>query len=310
VPQLEGSYEEMPANIIDYAKRDRRWSQGNLQHGRVLGLPGLKTMSRLHLFMGVTSYLMSPLWLLLLALSTADAIERAVVAPVYWKPGFNLFPKWPISPDFQIHLLLAITLGTLFLPKLLGLLLVVFDRAKRRAFGGLGALLASVLLETVFSTLVAPVMMLFQTVFVGATLAGRVVQWDPQPRDDRGVSWREAFSRHAGQTMLSAVWGALVLWIVPGFIYWLLPILTGLLTAIPVSVWSSRIGWGRAAGRAGLFLTPEETRPASELRAVRSALAEGPDLVHGSAVDPATLVPSESGIEMRHLDWNDRHAAA
>src|SRR5260221_1670634 len=36
VPELEGSYEELPANVIDYAKRDRRWCQGNLQHARLL----------------------------------------------------------------------------------------------------------------------------------------------------------------------------------------------------------------------------------------------------------------------------------
>ena len=29
---LEGSYEEVPCNIIDYAKGDRRWVQGNIQH--------------------------------------------------------------------------------------------------------------------------------------------------------------------------------------------------------------------------------------------------------------------------------------
>jgi hypothetical protein len=29
---LEGSYEEIPPTLIDYAKRDRRWCQGNLQH--------------------------------------------------------------------------------------------------------------------------------------------------------------------------------------------------------------------------------------------------------------------------------------
>jgi membrane glycosyltransferase len=46
VPELGGSYEEMPANVIDYAKRDRRWSQGNMQHGRLLHMPGLTSMSR------------------------------------------------------------------------------------------------------------------------------------------------------------------------------------------------------------------------------------------------------------------------
>src|SRR5256885_15825894 len=39
LPELIGSWEAMPANLIDYAARDRRWTQGNLQHARVLGSP-------------------------------------------------------------------------------------------------------------------------------------------------------------------------------------------------------------------------------------------------------------------------------
>ena len=33
---LEGSYEEGPQGIIESAQRDRRWCQGNLQHGMLL----------------------------------------------------------------------------------------------------------------------------------------------------------------------------------------------------------------------------------------------------------------------------------
>jgi len=311
VPQLRGSYEELPANVIDYAKRDRRWSQGNLQHGRLLRFPGLKSISRLHLFMGVTSYIMSPVWLLLLSLSTADAIQRALTKPVYWKPGFNMFPAWPISPDFEMHLLLAITVATLFLPKLLGLLLVMFNRRERRRFGGIGCLVASMLLETIFSTLIAPVMMLFQTSFLLLTVRGRIVKWETQPRDDRGVAWREALARHWGHSLLALLWGGLVLWIVPGFLPWLLPVLTGLLVAAPVSAWSSRTALGQAAKRVGLFLTPEETAPPSELRRVRHALERGrgllaADMSTAPAVErPASirLVPAEHGLEMPHLAW-------
>ena len=36
LPSIGGSYEEVPANILDYAKRDRRWTQGSLQHLRLL----------------------------------------------------------------------------------------------------------------------------------------------------------------------------------------------------------------------------------------------------------------------------------
>ena len=55
--------------MIDYAVRDRRWLQGNLQHAKLLRTPGLHWMSRLHLGMGIFSYLSSPLWLALLLLS-------------------------------------------------------------------------------------------------------------------------------------------------------------------------------------------------------------------------------------------------
>ncbi len=36
---LEGSFEEAPESILDFAKRDRRWCQGNLQHARLLLAP-------------------------------------------------------------------------------------------------------------------------------------------------------------------------------------------------------------------------------------------------------------------------------
>src|SRR3546814_8279021 len=65
---LGGSFEEPPPTLIDHAKRDRRWCQGNLQHIGVLAARGLRPLSRLHLGLGVMSYLSSLLWLLLLVL--------------------------------------------------------------------------------------------------------------------------------------------------------------------------------------------------------------------------------------------------
>ncbi|HLY55191.1 MAG TPA: glucans biosynthesis glucosyltransferase MdoH [Stellaceae bacterium] len=305
VPELDGSYEEMPANLIDYAKRDRRWCQGNMQHGRLLGVEGLSMISRLHLFMGVTSYLTSPLWLLLLICSTADAMQRAIVGTVYFKPGFNLFPTWPVATDFQIGLLLAITLASLFLPKVMGLLLVVFSSRARRSYGGLWRLLASVLLETVFSTLLAPVMMLFQTLFVVSTLIGRSVSWDAQPRDDRGLSWREGIVRHVGQSIFGLIWAGAVLWVAPDFFWWLTPVIFGLLLAIPLSVWSSRSALGLWLKRHGLFLTPEETDPPVELRRLREAEARGGWTPGAKPAVATPLVPPEAGLEMHAMQWPD-----
>ncbi|MGH7968015.1 MAG: glucans biosynthesis glucosyltransferase MdoH, partial [Limisphaerales bacterium] len=62
--ELSGSYEEMPSTLLGYAARDRRWCQGNLQHGKLLFAPGLHFISRVHIWMGMMAYLASPLWLL------------------------------------------------------------------------------------------------------------------------------------------------------------------------------------------------------------------------------------------------------
>ena len=46
VPDDSGSWEEVPSNLIDYAARDRRWAQGNLQHLGLLPMRGLHWLSR------------------------------------------------------------------------------------------------------------------------------------------------------------------------------------------------------------------------------------------------------------------------
>src|SRR5258706_16090878 len=40
LPEIVGSYEEMPANLLGFLVRERRWMQGNLQHLRFLFLNG------------------------------------------------------------------------------------------------------------------------------------------------------------------------------------------------------------------------------------------------------------------------------
>jgi membrane glycosyltransferase len=66
VTSLRGSYEECPPTPTEYAMRDRRWCQGNLQHMAVLPARGLHWVSRLHLLTGIGCYITAPLWLLFL----------------------------------------------------------------------------------------------------------------------------------------------------------------------------------------------------------------------------------------------------
>src|SRR3954454_8268804 len=72
---IAGSYEESPPSIVDFAARDRRWCQGNLQHARIIGARGLHWISRFHLVSGIFSYAASPLWLLLMIAGLALAVQ-------------------------------------------------------------------------------------------------------------------------------------------------------------------------------------------------------------------------------------------
>ncbi|MDX1494532.1 MAG: glucans biosynthesis glucosyltransferase MdoH, partial [Longimicrobiales bacterium] len=79
---LAGSWEEVPGNVVDYAKRDRRWAQGSLQHLRLLGLPGLHAASRIHFTMGAMGFVSSLLWLLFLAAGTMYVLAPELSGPV------------------------------------------------------------------------------------------------------------------------------------------------------------------------------------------------------------------------------------
>ncbi len=274
---LSGSWEEVPSNVLDYAARDRRWAQGNLQHMGLLPMRGLHWLSRVHLVTGVLSYVASPMWFAVLILSSIVVCLDAVNGHQYFTPGsFTLFPSWPESRIGEIFSLLTITFGVLLIPKVLAAVLALKDRTLRRGFGGAGRLLASLLVEQVFSMLLAPAMMVFHSTFVVTTLAGKPVSWSAQERGDRGIRFGEALWRHKWHVLLGLVWGAVILWLAPRYIWWLLPVLAGLVLSVPLTMLTSRAGAGQWTRRHGLLLTPEESQPPKELAALAERLADTP----------------------------------
>jgi membrane glycosyltransferase len=258
LPELRGSYEELPTNLLDYAVRDRRWMQGNLQHARLLRLPGLHWMSRLHLAMGIFAYVASPVWLGMLLLSGALVIEQKLVGEVYFGPTRTLFPIWPRHNWAEVHALLLLTLALLFGPKLLALLLRLWSTRNAARFGGRLALILSFIGEIFFSTLLAPVMMLFHSSFLLNILMGNAVGWPPQARGDRGMAWRIALRRHVPHALLGIATVAVLAELTPNYLPWILPVAIGLIFSAPVAVLSSRLKTGAYARRLGMFVTPEE----------------------------------------------------
>ncbi|SQC93963.1 Glucans biosynthesis glucosyltransferase H [Cedecea neteri] len=126
----------------------------------------------------------------------------------------------------------------LFLPKLLSIILIWCKGSKE--YGGFLRVTCSLLLEVLFSVLLAPVRMLFHTVFVVSAFLGWEVVWNSPQRDDDSTPWGEAFMRHGSQLLLGLVWAVGMAWLDLRFLFWLAPIVFSLILSPFVSVLSSR----------------------------------------------------------------------
>ena len=250
---LAGSYEEAPENIIDHAKRDRRWCQGNLQHSRLIFAPGLKGWSRFIFVQGILAYIAPMFWLAFLAASIA---APAFAPPInYFPEEFWPFPVLPVSQASKALGLAIGVVGLLFLPKVL----VALDAAvsgRARGFGGAMRATLSMLAELVFSSITAPILLMFQSRSVLQVLRGADGGWPAQTRGDGSLSFTEAWA--ASHWIVT--WGVVVLgsahWFSPDLVPWLAPIAVPMLLAPAIIAWSSRPGF------LTLFATPAERNPA------------------------------------------------
>lgn len=266
---LSGSYEECPATLIDFAQRDQRWCQGNLQHLRVVVRYGLHPLSRVHLLIGAMSYLSSPLWLLFMLLGVVSAGAGHLPPTIPLRSGLTYLT----SPQ-QALLLFFITLVLLFGPKLWSFMLLWQETRRLHALGGDAAALWSVLAETAISVLTAPTLMVFHSTFVVMTFLGKKVTWGPQRRTTSGITWSEAAKVHWPHTLLGAAMVAGVAWWSPVLSWWMSPVTGPLLLSIPMSVWLSHRHLGEIFRGWGLFVTPEETEPPMVLIRQRELTAQ------------------------------------
>lgn len=257
VPTLGGSFEECPPSLLDFAARDRRWCQGNLQHLAVLPARALHWVSRLHLLTGIGSYLTAPLWLLFLVFGILISLQAQFVRPEYFPKGFALFPKWPAQDPILAAWVFVGTMGLLILPKLLAYVLLLTHARTRRQFGGALTAFAGVVIETFLSGLIAPVMMIFQSSAVGEILLGRDAGWQVQRRDDGKWPLRELIRKYAAPTLFGAVMAASAFAVSLPLFLWMTPVILGLVLAIPIAMLSSR----SSDPDSRLLRTPEQTAP-------------------------------------------------
>lgn len=227
LPEATESYEDTPETLLGYVRRDRRWCQGNMQHLRLLAMPGLHPVSRFHLLQGAMAYLASVWWLCLLVLWALPG--QMGNGPDIWATN-PLMPVWPELPALTQSTMGGLVGLMLMGPKLIGAAAYLRDqKLEGRQFAGFAG---SVSAEMALSVLMAPMLMVQQVQAVLRTLAGFDGGWAPHVT---GLPTLPVLLRfHATETIL----GLTVLGLAGtgGLTVWLLPIAISLVLAVPLSM--------------------------------------------------------------------------
>lgn len=259
VPYLGGSFEEGPPTLTDLLVRDRRWCQGNLQHAKIVPTTGLHWVNRIHLMMGIGHYFTAPLWGVLILLGILIPLTNGQL-DLSGQTAFSPAHYWHGSADGNILWVFLWSMGLLFLPKVLGFLALVVNPAMRRACGGVGRVLVSMLLESLMAALIAPIVMVVQSRGVLEVLRGKDSGWEAQQRDADGVAWGLLLRQYGGLSLFGLALGLAAYLVSPPLALWLSPVVLGLVLAVPMVGWSSRQKGGERLRRWGLLKTPEEAR--------------------------------------------------
>ncbi|WP_322517075.1 glucans biosynthesis glucosyltransferase MdoH [Rhodopseudomonas palustris] len=300
-PTLRGSYEEVPPTMLDFAARDRRWCQGNLQHAAILPARGLHWVSRLHFLTGIGAYITAPIWLTFLVAGILISLQAQYVRPEYFPKDFSLFPVWPAQDPIRAAWVFAATMGLLIVPKLLALILVLIRRDTRLGFGGGFRAFAGLILETLMSGLTAPVMMIFQSTAVGQIVMGQDSGWQLQHRGDGSIPFRDVARRYALPTLIGIAMATSALLVSWPLFWWMTPVVLGLVLAIPVALLTNR----STPARPALLPTPEDLDPPPILARVRDIAATLP--ASSIAEDPLVALRDDSRLLDIHMAGLSRH---
>jgi membrane glycosyltransferase len=231
-----------------------------MQHIRLIFSEGFRPISRLHLTMGAMAYVSAPLWLAFMVLS----------ALAMWLDGSQV----PESPSWiaGASVVFGITMALLLLPKLFSLIALTKQPIRLREFGGWDNVVGSAVLETLISILVAPIMMIFHTRFVLTTLMGQKVVWNAQNRGEGDIGLGEALIVY-GPHMLAGILTTLFIgYFSPYLLAWFLPVVTGLILAVPMAMTLGSVRLGQRLAEQGLLLIPEEITTPQILHLQKQAL--------------------------------------
>jgi len=180
LPSGDGSYEEMPTNLIDMAARDFRWLTGELQHLKLTAMPELPAMSRYQLTLAATHYLGGICWILQVLLLSFHAYTCEVYP--------SECPNKPLSSWYGLASIIIIVV-LLFGSKPLMLILIAIGKEKQP--GGVINSWVSMCIEVFISTFIAPMLAIIVSFFTMRIMCGQGSGWDSQDREGKALTWWE-----------------------------------------------------------------------------------------------------------------------
>lgn len=267
LPEEGGSWEDNPASLPEFLRRNLRWCQGNMQYLRLIGARGLPFVGRVNLLIAILMYAGAPAWMGFMVAGAAQAWGP----PVVLGGGVDDAFPWDLSTG-----LLGVMMVVLFAPKIMGYLDVVLRQAESRRYGGRGVFAAGVGTEVAFGMLFAPIVSFSVTAFLlGLFVLRKPPSWEAQERDGRRVRWREAARMLWPATLFGLALSVSLALSAPEVLPWAAPVLIAFLFAAPFAVFTSIDAPDADAPYFRLVSIPEEHDAPIEVRAV-SAGPAGP----------------------------------
>jgi membrane glycosyltransferase len=216
-----------------------------MQYIKLLFAPNLRFWSRLVFAQGIMAYVASPVWLLFLAASIASPFFTP--PPDYFPEPHFPFPIFPADETMMAVVLVTGIWCLLILPKLVIEVRGIFTGDNRR-FGGTLHALASTLAEVVFSSLIAPLMLWFQSRAVLQVLLGADGGWSAANRGGGRVSLGDAWQASRWVVASGVLTLGFTIMAAHSMIAWLVPI-AGPMVISPLLIWftsrNAETGWAR-----------------------------------------------------------------
>lgn len=265
LPEEGGSWEDNPASLPEFLRRNLRWCQGNMQYLRLLWSPGLPLMGRINLIIAILMYAGAPAWMTFMVAAAVQAWEPAVVMGGGTTEPF----PWALSTG-----LLAAMMVVLFAPKIMGYLDVLLQPAETKRYGGSGIFAAGVGAEVTFGMLFAPIVSFSVTAFLFRLFVLRKpLGWEAQNRDGARVPWRDAARLFWPTTLFGVALSTSLYLTAPEVLPFAAPVLLAYIFAAPFAVLTAFDAPDAEAPRLRLVAVPEEMDQPIEVRAISAGPA-------------------------------------